>query len=130
MPDLSKKKFSTDEEAEIIQNFMDDFDLAFTAESRSKEIGIRKILGASVKAILVLLSYSFIRWAIVANLIAFPIAWFVMNKWLEGYAYRISIGPQVFIVAGIITLVIVALTLAIRGYRTATTNPVESLRYE
>jgi putative ABC transport system permease protein len=102
----------------------------FAAEQRTKEIGIRKVLGASVAKIFLLLSKEFIRWVLLANLIAWPIAYFVMNKWLENFAYRIQIGVGAFLVSGAIALLIAYLTVSYQSIKTARTNPVNSLRYE
>ena len=102
----------------------------FMAEQRTKEIGVRKILGASVANITAILAKDFTRWILIANLIAWPIAWFAMNKWLQNFAYRIEIGWWVFAIAGGIALVIALLTVSWQAIRSATANPVEALRYE
>ena len=103
---------------------------AFTAVQRTKEIGIRKVLGASVSSIIVMLSKEFTKWVLLANIIAWPIAWYAMNKWLQNFAYRIEIGWWTFILAGALALVIALLTVSYQAIRAATTNPVDSLRYE
>jgi putative ABC transport system permease protein len=103
---------------------------AFTAEQKTKEIGIRKILGASVSKIVVLLSTGFARWVLLANLIAWPIAWYVMNKWLENFAYRASLSFEVFILGGSLSLAVAAFPVAYHALRAATANPVDALRYE
>jgi putative ABC transport system permease protein len=102
----------------------------FAAEQRTKEIGIRKVLGASDSRIFVLLSKEFIRWVLLANLIAWPIAYYTMNKWLENFAYRIQIGVVAFLISGATALLIAYLTVSYQSIKSARTNPVTSLRYE
>ena len=103
---------------------------SFMAERRTKEIGIRKINGAKSNELFSLLSKEYIILVIISIIIACPIAWYVMNKWLQSYAFRISIGWWVFALAGVIALVIAFLTVSFRSYRAANKNPVEALRYE
>ncbi len=103
---------------------------SFIIEQRTKEIGIRKVLGASIAGILQLLNREFIRWIIVANIIAIPIAYFTLNSWLQNFAYRITISWWTFILAGILALVIALITVSFQSIRAALSNPVESLRYE
>jgi len=103
---------------------------AFTAEQRTKEIGIRKVLGASISGIVALLSKEFIKWVLLANLIAWPIAYYAMDRWLQNFAYRIGIGLWTFLLAGTLALGIALLTVSYHAIRAATTNPVEALRYE
>ncbi|MGD8781755.1 MAG: ABC transporter permease [Ignavibacteria bacterium] len=103
---------------------------AFIAEQRTKEIGVRKILGASVPSILSMLSKEFIKWIIVANIIAWPLTYFFMSKWLEDFAYRTDISMWVFIISGVTTILIALLTVSIQTIKAALANPVESLRYE
>ena len=103
---------------------------AFTVEQRTKEIGIRKVLGASVSSVTALLSRDFVQLVLLANLIAWPIAWFAMNRWLQNFAYRIEISWWVFLLAGGLALVIALLTVSVQAIRAALANPVESLRYE
>ncbi|MFZ1289069.1 MAG: ABC transporter permease [Melioribacteraceae bacterium] len=102
----------------------------FVTEQRIKEIGIRKVLGASVPELILLLSKEFTKWVILANIIAWPVAYFVMNKWLQDFAYRIDISWNVFVFAGIIALIIALATVSYQAIKAALTNPVESLRYE
>ncbi len=103
---------------------------AFTAQQKTREIGIRKVLGASLKGLIMLLMHQFVRWVLLANIIAWPIAWYVMQKWLQNYAYSIKLNPAFFIFTGIITLLIAALTVLFQSIKAATSNPVEALKYE
>ncbi len=102
----------------------------FMAERRFKEIGVRKVLGASVNQIVGLISTEFIKLIIVAFVIAVPIAWYAMDKWLEGFAYKVSISMMVFVYAGGIALLIALLTVSFESFKAATVNPVKSLRSE
>lgn len=102
----------------------------FSTERRTKEIGIRKVLGASIASIVGLLSKDFIKLVGIGFMIAVPIAWYAMNQWLQDFAYRIEIGASVFIVAGAAALVIALLTVSWQSLKTATANPVDSLRSE
>jgi len=103
---------------------------AFSAERRTKEIGIRKVLGASVTNVTLLLSGEFIRLALLAILIASPLAWYGMHKWLQNFAYKISISWWMFAVAGGLSVVIALITVSFQSIRTALSNPVKSLRAE
>ena len=103
---------------------------AFVIEKRTKEIGVRKILGASVSSVVALLSKDFVKLVLIANVIAWPVASFVMNRWLENFAYRIEIGWWMFAVAGFIALLIALVTVSIQALKAALANPVEALRYE
>jgi len=103
---------------------------AYTAERRTKEIGIRKVLGASVSGIAGLLSKDFMKLVLIASLIAFPIAWWAMHKWLQGYSYRIEISWWIFIGAGSVALLIALITISFQAIRAAIANPVKSLRTE
>jgi putative ABC transport system permease protein len=103
---------------------------AFTAERRTKEIGIRKVLGARVRDIVRLLVWQFSKPVIVANLIAWPVAWWVMRGWLNGFDTRIALGPTPFLLAGGLALVIAIATVAGHAFRVARSNPVHALRYE
>ncbi|MGD9312617.1 MAG: ABC transporter permease [Desulfobacterales bacterium] len=103
---------------------------SFTVEKRTKEIGIRKALGASVFSIIVLLLKEFTKLILLANVIAWPIAFFTMNRWLQNYAYRIEIGLSAFVLAGLIVLVIALLTAGYQAIKAARANPVDALRYE
>ena len=103
---------------------------SFTAEQRTKEIGIRKVLGASVPNIIVLISRDFVTLLLVSNVIAWPVAYYLMDKLLNNYAYRTSIAVWVFIVSGMMAIFIALLTVCLRIVRVAHSNPVDSLRYE
>ncbi len=102
----------------------------FLAEQRTKEIGVRKVLGASVPAILLMLSKEFIKWIVIANIIAWPLAYYFMSKWLQEFAYRINISWWLFIIAGFVALIIALITISFQAIKAATANPVKSLRYE
>ncbi|MGI8581206.1 MAG: ABC transporter permease, partial [Chitinophagaceae bacterium] len=102
----------------------------YTAERRTKEIGIRKVLGASVQGVVRLLSKDFLKLVFIAALIAFPLAWWAMNKWLEDFVYRININWQVFVAAGIAVLLIALITVSFKAIKAAIANPVKSLRTE
>jgi ABC-type antimicrobial peptide transport system, permease component len=103
---------------------------AFSAEQRTKEIGIRKVLGASMLNIMGLLSKTFVKLIIIASLIAFPVAWWAMNNWLQDFPYRVNISWWIFVVAGIAALVIALLTVSFQAVKAALSNPVKSLRTE
>lgn len=103
---------------------------AFAAEQRTKEIGIRKVLGASAGQVTMLLSKEFIRLVIVAILIASPVAWWTMNKWLQNFAYHTTPGWWIFIAAGILAVLIAILTISFQSIKAALANPVKSLRSE
>jgi putative ABC transport system permease protein len=102
----------------------------YAAEQRTKEIGIRKVLGAPVAGIVEMLSVDFIRLVIISALIAFPIAWWAMDKWLTNFAYRIDIKWWVFLVAAAISIFIALVTTSFQAIRAAMMNPVKSLRTE
>jgi putative ABC transport system permease protein len=103
---------------------------AFTAERRTKEIGIRKVLGARTRDIVRLLAWQFSKPVIVANLIAWPVAWYVMRDWLNSFDTRIDLGPTPFLVAGLVALAIAIGTIAGHAVKVARTNPIHALRYE
>jgi len=103
---------------------------ALTAEQRTREIGIRKVLGASVGGIVALLSKDFLKLVIIAIIIASPIAWYATDVWLQGFAYRIDIGWWVFVLAGLLAVGIALFTVSFQSMKAAIRNPVESLRSE
>jgi len=103
---------------------------AFSAEQRTKEIGIRKVLGASMVGIIRLLSTDFLKLVLLAFVIATPIAWWAMSKWLQSFAYKIDLSWWIFILAGALALCIALLTVCSQAIRAALANPVKSLRTE
>lgn len=103
---------------------------AFAAEQKVKEIGIRKVLGASVQHIVSLLSVDFVKMVVIASVIAFPIAWWAMDKWLKDFAYKIDLSWWIFAVSGATALIIALITISYQTIRAAVTNPVKSLRSE
>ena len=103
---------------------------AALAERRTREIGIRKVHGASVSSIVLLLSRDFVKWVLVANVVAFPVAYYALNRWLQSYAYRIDIGWQLFASAAALTLVIAAATVSYQSVRAALASPVNTVRHE
>lgn len=103
---------------------------AFTAQKRRKEIGVRKVIGASVMNITTMLSKDFLLLVLVSLLIAFPVSWWLMSNWLQSFAYRIRITPTVFVLAGISVIVITVITISFQSIKAAVANPVKSLRTE
>jgi putative ABC transport system permease protein len=99
-------------------------------QHRTKEIGIRKVNGAKISEILVMLNKDFVKWVAIAFVIATPIAWYAMNKWLENFAYKTELSWWIFALAGMLALGIALLTVSLQSWRAATRNPVEALRYE
>jgi putative ABC transport system permease protein len=102
----------------------------FTAAQRTKEIGIRKVLGASVPQIVAMLSGSFMKLVVIAMLIAFPVARYFMNKWLDNFAYKVHFAWIIFLIAGSVALLIALLTVSYQAIKAAVVNPVKSLRTE
>ena len=103
---------------------------SYVAEQRTKEIGIRKALGASTGSIIILLSKEFTKLVVISNVLAWPIAYYTMNKWLQDFAYRVSIGVQTFLLAGALAFVIALFSVGYQSVRSALANPVKALRYE
>jgi putative ABC transport system permease protein len=104
--------------------------IMFYLSQKRKEIGIRKINGAKVTEVMIMLNTDFVKWVTIAYVIALPVAWYIMNKWLQNFAYRTDLSWWVFALAGLLALVIVLLTVSWQSRRAATRNPVEALRYE
>lgn len=103
---------------------------SFTVERRTKEIGIRKAFGAAVSNIVLPVTTDFVKWVLLANIIAWPMAYFSMNRWLQNFAYRIDLGAGVFVLSGLLVLAITGLTVGYHAIRAAAANPAEALRYE
>ena len=103
---------------------------SFAAEQRTKEIGVRKVLGASTTGVVALLSRQFMKWVVLANVAAWPVAYWAMAKWLQAFAYRITLGPWIFLASGLAALALAFLTIGARTVRAAAANPVRALRYE
>ncbi|HEY2728265.1 MAG TPA: FtsX-like permease family protein, partial [Parafilimonas sp.] len=103
---------------------------AYTAERRTKEIGVRKVLGASVFRITTLLSKDFLQLVFISCIVAFPVAWLMMNSWLQNYKYRIEISWWIFLAAGISAILIALITISFQSIKAAIANPVKSLRME
>jgi putative ABC transport system permease protein len=104
--------------------------VSFSVERRIKEIGIRKVMGASLSRIVLLVIKGFILWVLLANIIAWPVAYLAMSKWLQGFAYRVELGPGTFILSSLLGFVIALLTLSYQSIRAASSDPVKALRYE
>jgi len=103
---------------------------SYSAERRIKEVGIRKVLGASVQNITTMLSKDFLKYVLMATIIAWPLAWLAVYKWLQDYAYRVNISWWIFVVAGLIACIIAIVTISFQAIKAATANPVKSLRSE
>lgn len=103
---------------------------AFTSERRTKEIGVRKVLGASIAQIISMLSADFLKLVVVAILIASPLAWYAMNRWLADFAYRIEMEWWMFALAGLVAVAVALLTVSFQAIKAAVANPVESLKAE
>jgi len=103
---------------------------AFTAKSRTKEIGIRKINGSTTLEIMFMLSKDFTKWVVLAFIIACPFAWYAMNKWLQNFAYKTELSWWIFVAAGFTAMTVAVLTVSWQSWRAAMRNPVEALRYE
>jgi len=103
---------------------------AFMAEQRTKEIGIRKIVGASMKNVVFMLTKDFTKWILLSNIIAWPVAYLIMKNILEKYSYRTHIGPELFVLSGVAAFVVALLTVSFQAFKAARANPADSLRYE
>jgi len=103
---------------------------AYMAEQRTKEIGIRKVLGASVRSVVTLLSADFLKLVLISVIIASPIAWFAMDRWLQNYTYRVDISWWIFAMAGLLAIAIALVTISFQAIKAAIANPVKSLRTE
>jgi len=141
MDDLYNKTYAAEQKTGLIMNIfavltilvacMGLFGLAtYTAEQRAKEIGIRKVLGATVRQVTQMLSGEFLKLVVIACIIAFPLSWWVMQKWLQDFAYRITIGWWMFVAAAVTALFIALLTVSFQAIKAALANPVKSLRTE
>jgi putative ABC transport system permease protein len=102
----------------------------YATERRTKEIGLRKVNGASLINILMLFNKDFLKWVAVAFIASIPISWYLVNSWLNSFAYRIRLSWWIFILAGVLALGIALLTVSWQSWKTAASNPVEALRYE
>ena len=103
---------------------------AFTTEQRTKEIGIRKVLGASASQIIMLLSRNILLLVLLGAVIASVLAWLTIEKWLAGFAYHTAINPLVFLLSAVLAAAVAYITLALQSYKTAAGNPINALRYE
>jgi len=103
---------------------------SFMAEQRTKEIGVRKVLGATATSIVVMLTKEFTKWVLAANMIAWPIAYFAMKNWLQGFAYRTDIQPLIFLLSAGFSILVTLITVSSQALRAARINPVKSLKYE
>ncbi|MBD3291138.1 FtsX-like permease family protein, partial [candidate division KSB1 bacterium] len=103
---------------------------SFTVQRKTKEIGVRKVLGATVSGILFSLSRQYAKLVLIASLISFPLSWYLLEKWLQNYAYRIEIGWWNYILAGSIALIVALFAVSFQAIKAAVANPVDSLRYE
>ncbi len=103
---------------------------SFITQQRTKEIGIRKILGASVSGIVLPFLKNFTKWILVANLVAWPAAYYIMFRWLQSFAYRTDFGVEIFLLSAGMALGIALLTVGFQSVKAASANPVDSLRYE
>jgi len=103
---------------------------SFMTEQRTREIGIRKVLGASMSSILILLCKEFIRWVLMANIIALPVAYYAMNSWLQSFAYQTQVEIWIFLVSAALAVLVAFLTVSYQAIKAALANPVDALKYE
>jgi len=103
---------------------------SFMAEQRTKEIGIRKVLGASASQVLFMLSIDFAKWVVLASIVAWPLAYFILRKWLQEFAYKVNLSIAIFLLSAAFTLAVALLTVSYQAAKAAVSNPVEALRYE
>jgi len=103
---------------------------SYTAEEKTKEIGIRKVMGASIPNIILNLLKEFTRWVLMANVVAWPLAWLLMQRWLEDFAVRINLSIDLFLIAALTALIIALLTVAAQAIKASLANPVKSLKYQ
>jgi putative ABC transport system permease protein len=103
---------------------------AFMAEQRTKEIGIRRVFGADISQIFFTLSGNFLKWVVVANIIAWPVTYYIMSRWLEGYVYHARLSPWIFILAATISLIIAIITVSFQTLKAAYRAPIDALKYE
>jgi putative ABC transport system permease protein len=103
---------------------------SFSIERKTKEIGIRKVVGAPISSIVFLLTKNFVRWVIIAFVVACPIAWYFMQQWLENFAYKTNLNWWIFGLAGILALAVALFTVSFQTIKASLRNPVDSLRYE
>jgi putative ABC transport system permease protein len=101
-----------------------------TTQRRTKEIGIRKVNGAGIQQILVMLNWDFIKWILLSFILSVPFAFYAMNKWLANFAYKTSLNAWIFALAGSVAVCIALITISIQSWKAAGRNPVEALRYE
>jgi putative ABC transport system permease protein len=104
--------------------------VTYAAEQRTKEIGIRKVLGAQITGIVTMISKDFVKLVLVASVISFPVAWWAMNKWLQSFAFRITISWWVFVLAGLTAIMIALATVCVQAIKAAIANPTKALRSE
>ena len=103
---------------------------SYTAEQKTKEIGIRKVLGSSIPGVVFLLSKQFVKLILIANVIAWPLAYYALYRWLQNFYYRISIGLQFFVLSAVLVVVIAFISISYQSVRAALANPADALRYE
>jgi putative ABC transport system permease protein len=103
---------------------------SFLTEQKKMEIGVRKVMGSTSSGIIWQLSKQFVLWVLIANAIAWPLAWYFMKIWLNGFEYRTSTNPLIFIFAGVVSLAIALVTISLKTWRAANSNPINALKYE